>query len=46
MAQKRKNVDVNTIVCSECLNTKHKDDAIFCGQCGSSLKDNVHRVNE
>ena len=46
MAQKRKNIDVNTIVCSECLNTKHKDDAIFCGQCGSSLKDNVHRVNE
>ena len=46
MAQKRKNIDVNTIVCSECLNTKHKDNAIFCGQCGSSLKDNVHRANE
>lgn len=46
MAQRRKNVDVNTIVCSECLNTKHKDDAIFCGKCGSSLKENVHRANE
>ncbi len=46
MAQKRKNVDVNTIVCSECLSTKHKDGAIFCGQCGSSLIENVHRTNE
>jgi len=46
MTQRRKNVDVNTIVCSECLNTKHKDDAIFCGKCGSSLKENVHRANE
>jgi len=46
MVQRRKNVDVNTIVCSECLNTKHKDDAIFCGKCGSSLKENVHRANE
>ncbi len=46
MAQKRKNVDVNTIVCSECLSTKHKDGAIFCGQCGSSLIENVHRSNE
>ena len=46
MAQKRKNVDVNTIVCSECLSTKHKDGAIFCGQCGSSLIENVHRTDE
>ena len=46
MTQRRKNVDVNTIVCSECLSTKHKDDAIFCGKCGSSLKENVHRANE
>ena len=46
MAQKRKNVDVNTIVCSQCLSTKHKDGAIFCGQCGSSLVENVHRTDE
>ena len=46
MVQNRKDIDVNTIVCTECLNTKHKDDAIFCGQCGSSLKENVHREDE
>ena len=39
MVQRRKEVDVNTKVCSECLNDKHKDNATFCHQCGSSLVD-------
>ena len=39
MVQRRKEVDVNTKVCSECLNNKHKDNATFCHQCGSSLVD-------
>ena len=39
MVQRRKEVDVNTKVCSECLNDKHKDNATFCGRCGSSLVD-------
>ena len=46
MVQRRKEVDVNTKVCAECMNNKHKDNAIFCGQCGSSLQENVHRVDE
>ena len=37
MAQRKKNVDVNTRVCAECLNDKHKDNAIYCHQCGSHL---------
>jgi len=37
MAQRRKKVDVNTRVCAECLNDKHKDNAIYCHQCGSHL---------
>ena len=37
MAQRRKKVDVNTRVCAECLNDKHKDNAIFCHKCGSHL---------
>jgi len=24
-------------VCAECLNDKHKDNAIYCHQCGSHL---------
>ena len=35
MVQSRKKVDVNTRVCAECLCDKHKDNAIFCHQCGS-----------
>ena len=46
MVQRRKEVDVNTKVCAECMNDKHKDNAIFCGQCGSSLNEDVHRVDE
>jgi|TARA_B100000745_G_scaffold296878_1_gene242938 voltage-gated potassium channel len=46
MVQRRKEVDVNTKVCAECMNNKHKDNAIFCGQCGSSLNEDVHRVDE
>ena len=37
MAQRRKKVDVNTRVCAECLNDMHKDNAIYCHQCGSNL---------
>ena len=44
MAKRRREVDINTKVCSECLSDKHKDDAIFCRKCGSSLVDNVHRA--
>jgi len=44
MAKRRREVDINTKVCSECLSDKHKDDAIFCHKCGSSLVDNVHRA--
>lgn len=39
MAQRRKNVDVNTTVCAECMNDKHKDNAIYCHECGSHLED-------
>ncbi|MEK9756271.1 MAG: ion transporter [Bacteroidota bacterium] len=39
MAQRRKNVDINTTVCAECLNDKHKDNAIYCHECGSHLED-------
>ena len=39
MVQSRKKVDVNTRVCAECLCDKHKDNAIFCHQCGSHLDD-------
>ena len=39
MVQRRKEVDVNTKVCSECLNNRHKDNATFCHQCGSTLAD-------
>ena len=46
MVQRRKEVDVNTKVCAECMNDKHKDNAIFCGQCGSSLNEDVYRVDE
>ena len=37
MAQRKKNVDVNTRVCAECMNSKHKDAAIYCHECGSHL---------
>lgn len=39
MAQRRKNVDINTTVCAECMNDKHKDNAIYCHECGSHLED-------
>ena len=35
--QQKKNVDVNTRVCAECMNDKHKDSAIYCHECGSHL---------
>jgi voltage-gated potassium channel len=37
MAQRKKNVDINTRVCAECMNSKHKDAAIYCHECGSHL---------
>ena len=37
MAQRKKNVDVNTRVCAECMNANHKDSAIYCHECGSHL---------
>ena len=37
MAQRKKNIDVNTRVCAECMNNNHKDSAIYCHECGSHL---------
>ena len=37
MAQRKKDVDINTRVCAECMNDKHKDSAIYCHECGSHL---------
>ena len=39
MAQRKKNIDVNTRVCAECMNNNHKDSAIYCHECGSHLDD-------
>jgi voltage-gated potassium channel len=39
MVQSRKKIDVNTRVCAECLCSVHKDNAVFCHQCGSHLDD-------
>jgi len=30
-------IDVNSQTCSNCLNTKHKDKAKYCDQCGYKL---------
>lgn len=38
MAQRRRNVDVNTTVCAECLNDRHKDNAVYCHECGCHLE--------
>ena len=37
MAQRKKDIDVTTRVCAECMNDKHKDAAVFCHECGSHL---------
>ena len=32
-------VDTNTLMCQNCLDTNHKDNAQFCHQCGNSFND-------
>ena len=39
MAQRKRNIDTNTRVCAECMNSNHKDSAIYCHECGSHLDD-------
>jgi voltage-gated potassium channel len=33
------NIDQNTQVCPNCMNSQHKDDAIYCHHCGEILND-------
>ena len=35
----RKEIQLNTQSCSNCLKNKHSDDAIFCSKCGEPLTD-------
>jgi voltage-gated potassium channel len=39
MALQNNDVDTNTQACLQCNNELHKDGAIFCHQCGSTLND-------
>lgn len=32
-------IDTNTLMCQNCLDTNHKDNAQYCHQCGNSFKD-------
>ena len=38
MTKGKVKVDLNTQVCSNCNESKHRDDAKFCHKCGESLK--------
>lgn len=37
--QQKTEIDSNTQTCSHCLNSDHKDGAIYCHACGNSLED-------
>ena len=39
MATQNNDVDTNTQACLQCNNELHKDGAVFCHQCGSTLND-------
>ena len=36
-AEQNKKIDTNTQACKACMNTDHKDDAIYCHACGEFL---------
>ena len=36
---KNKNIDLNTQSCSYCMNSDHKEGAIYCHECGKTLND-------
>lgn len=37
--EQNKKIDTNTQMCKTCMNPEHKDNAIFCHQCGDMLND-------
>ncbi len=37
--EQNKKIDTNTQMCKTCMNDDHKDDALFCHQCGTLLND-------
>ena len=38
-AQQNIRVDKNTQACPNCMTTEHKDDAVYCHNCGEILND-------